>query len=123
MAGTTLALGIVLVLLGVGAYFGTGGQSVTALIPAFFGVPMAILGLLARDERRLKLTMHVAAVLALVGFLGSARGIPSLITMLGGGEVARPAAAVVQTAMAALCLLFLILAVRSFVQARRSRPS
>ena len=123
MAATTLTLGIVLALLGVGAYFGTGAQSVTALIPTFFGVPFVILGLLARDERKVKATMHVAAVLALVGLMGSARGIPGVIALLGGGEVARPAAAVVQALMAGLCLVFLILAVRSFVQARRSRPS
>ena len=121
MANVSLFLGIVLVVLGVGAYFGTGGQSVTALIPAFFGAIFAVLGLIARDERRLKLAMHLAAVLALLGFLGSIRGVAGAVTLLSGGEVARPTAAVVQTGMAFLCALFLVLAVRSFVAARRAR--
>ena len=122
MANVSLSFGVVLILLGVGAYFGTGGESVTALIPAFFGVPFAVLGLLARDERRLKLTMHVAAVLALLGFLGSARGISGVIALAAGNEVARPVAAVVQASMAVLCLAFLVLAVRSFIAVRRARP-
>lgn len=121
MPAVSVAIGIVMILLGVLAYFGTGGQSVTALIPAFFGAPLAVLGALARDERRLKTTMHIAAILMLLGFLGSVRGIPAAIALLSGGIVERPAAAVVQTAMALLCAVFLVLAVKSFVDARRRR--
>ena len=115
MANVGIGFGILLMLLGIGAYFVTGSQSVTALIPAFFGVPMAGLGFMARDASRIKLAMHVSAVLALVGFLGSVRGIPGVIALATGGEVARPEAAVVQTVMAVLCAAFLVLAVKSFV--------
>lgn len=121
MAHVTIALGLVLVVLGVGAYAATGGASFTALIPAFFGIPLAILGLLGRNETRLKMTMHLAAVVALLGLLGSLRGVPDLVALLAGNEVARPAAAVVQSLMAAACLAFLVLAIRSFVAARRAR--
>jgi hypothetical protein len=51
----TIVLGIVLVLLGVGAfgYALTGEQaSVTALIPAFFGLPILGLGVAAARCRR-----------------------------------------------------------------------
>jgi lysylphosphatidylglycerol synthetase-like protein (DUF2156 family) len=116
-----IAFGLALVMLGVGAYAATGGQSVTALIPAFFGVPLTLLGFLARNENRRKLAMHLAAVLALLGLAGSARGVPGLVTLLGGGEVARPAAVTVQAIMATICLGFLVLAIRSFVLARRAR--
>ena len=37
MPSTTRTVGIVLILLGLVSYFGTGRISVTALIPAFFG--------------------------------------------------------------------------------------
>ena len=121
MANVGIVVGIVLVVLGVGAYFGTGGQSVTALIPTFFGVPLAALGFMGRDERRLKMAMHVSVVLVFVGFLGGVRGIPGVVALMAGQEVARPAAAVVQTAMAILCGLFLVLAVKSFLDARRDR--
>ncbi len=47
MAKITIGLGIVLIALGFGSYFGTGQASVTALIPAFFGLPLLLLGLVA----------------------------------------------------------------------------
>jgi hypothetical protein len=123
MAKVAVWVGIVLVVLGVGAYFGTGRTSVTALIPAFFGAPLAGLGVLAGDERRRRTAMHLAAALSLLGLLGSARGIPQALSLASGGAVERPAAAVVQSLMAVLCALFLGLAVRSFVAARRARAS
>jgi hypothetical protein len=119
MAKVGVWIGLALTLLGVGTYFATGRQSVTALIPAFFGVPLAGLGVMAGDDRRRKMAMHIAAALSLVGLAGSARGIPQVVALASGGEVARPAAALAQTAMAVLCAVFLGLAVRSFVAARR----
>ncbi len=47
MANVTIGLGIVLLALGLGSYFGSGRTSVTALIPAFFGLPLLVLGWLA----------------------------------------------------------------------------
>ena len=121
MANVGIAFGIILILLGLGAYFGTGGQSVTALIPAFIGLPIAALGFVARDPRRRKGAMHASLVLALLGFLGSARGIPGAIALAQGEEVARPTAVIVQTVMAVLCAIFLAVAVKSFLNARRGR--
>jgi len=121
MANATVALGVVLTLLGLGAYFGTGGKSVTALIPTFIGLPIAVLGVIGRDARRRKAAIHAAVVLALLGFLGSARGVPGAIALASGKEVARPTAVIVQTAMAVLCAIFLLLAVKSFLDARRNR--
>ena len=101
-------------------YFLTGAVSLTALIPAAFGLVMALSGLLARDERKRKHAMHAAVVVALLGFLGSARG----VMQIGGvfdGTAARPAAVVSQTVMAILTLIYVVMAVRSFSAARRSR--
>ena len=47
MASVTIGLAVLLLLLGVGGYFGSGRVSKTALIPAFFGVPILALGLAA----------------------------------------------------------------------------
>lgn len=120
MPQITLALGSLLTLIGVGFYFGTGATSVTALIPAFLGIPMAIAGLLALCEGWRKHAMHVAVLLALAGFVGSARGLLQLPAFLTGAELARPAAVVAQSVTALLCLVFVGLAVNSFIQARRS---
>jgi hypothetical protein len=123
MTGVSITFGLILIVLGLGAYFGTGQESITALIPAFLGAPLAVLGILGRDTKRLKVTMHIATGLAMVGLLGSVRGLPGLMTMVRGQEVDRPAAAIVQSATALICLIFLVLAFKSFGDARRSRSS
>lgn len=123
MAHVAIVSGIILILLGGISYFASGGVSVTAWIPAFFGAPLIALGTLARNERYLKHAMHGAALLALLGLAGSARGVPAALRLATGGDVARPAAAVAQSIMAVVCVVFLILAVRSFVETRRSRAA
>jgi hypothetical protein len=120
MPQITIVLGSLLLLVGVGFYFGTGATSVTALIPAFLGIPIEIAGILALREKLRKHAMHAAVLLALLGFLGSIRGLLQLPALLTGVEVARPAAVVAQSITALLCLVFVALAVNSFAQARRS---
>jgi hypothetical protein len=121
MPRITVLTGAILIVLGVASYLATGRASVTALIPAFFGLPILILGWLATRVTWRRHAMHAATGLALLGLLGSARGVPATITLLSGSTVERPAAAVAQSVMALVCLVFLVLAVRSFVTARRSQ--
>ncbi len=120
MAKITIGLGLVLIALGIGSYLGTGRASVTALIPAFFGVPLLLLGLLALKESMRKHAMHIAAVMGLLGFGGTVGGLMKLPVLLTGGEVERPAAVAVQAAMAIACLVFVLLCVRSFIKVRRA---
>lgn len=110
--------GILLILLGSIAYLATGAASITALIPTFFGIPMFFLGYFGDRESVRKHLMHAAAILALLGFFGSMSGLPDVLTMLGGGSVARPEAAIARALMAIICLMFLVFAVRSFIAAR-----
>lgn len=117
MPSTTIALGSVLIVLGLAGYFLTGAVSLTALIPAAFGLVLALSGLLAREERKRKHAMHTAVVVALLGFLGSFRGLLQIGDVVDG-TAASPAAIVVQTIMAVLTLGYIVMAVRSFVKAR-----
>ena len=117
----TIVLGVILTLMGLWGYFGLGSGSITALIPAFFGVPFILLGVVALKESLLKHAMHAAAALAVLGLLGTIRGAFSFFKMMGGEEVARPEAVRVQAIMALLCAIFIALAVNSFIQARRNR--
>ena len=123
MANTAVWFGLALIVLGAGGYAATGGQSPTALIPAAFGLALAITGFFGRAPERRKLMMHIAATVGLLGFFGSVRGLTKLTAVLSGEAVERPAAVVSQSIMALLCLLFTFLCVRSFVNARRSRTS
>jgi hypothetical protein len=118
VAGVTVGLGALLIVLGVGGYFGSRRVSKTALIPAFFGVPILALGLAALRGDWHDPAVYGATALAALGFLGAARGLPGAWALLRGRPVPRPAAAVAQSVMAGLCLLYVIVAVWSFLAAR-----
>ena len=120
MPSITIALGVALIIVGLAGYFLTGAVSLTALIPAGFGVVIALAGVVARDDRMRKHAMHAAVLVALLGFLGSVRGVLQIGALLDG-TAARPAAVVSQTIMAVLTLGYIVVAVRSFIQARASR--
>ena len=120
MAKITIGLGLVLIALGLGSYFGTGRASVTALIPAFFGLPLLLLGLVALNERMRKTAILIAVVIGLLGFAGTVSGLLKLRALLTGGELERPTAVAVQAAMAIVCFVFVLLCVWSFIKARRA---
>jgi hypothetical protein len=69
----------------------------TALIPAFFGLPLVILGVLALQEGWRKHAMHAAVVVGLIGFLGGAF---SLVRPLLSDREIKPMAATMQALMA-----------------------
>ncbi len=121
MPKITTYLGIILILLGLIAYFATGMVSVTALIPSFFGIVFVVLGVLGRKEKLHKHMMHAAAGLSLLGLIGSAPGLMGVLTLISGGSVERPGASITQAIMAVLLIGFLILAVKSFIAARKAQ--
>lgn len=118
MPQLTLILGLLLILLGAGGYLGTGTESVTALIPTFFGVPFVLLGLLARKDNLRMHAMHVASLLALLGLIGA---LVRPARKLFAGELSFSTALASQAAMALLCGAFLVLCIKSFVDARLRR--
>jgi hypothetical protein len=123
VANLTIVFGVLLILLGLGGWFGSGGASITALIPAAFGIVLVILGFVARNDKARKNAMHIAVIVGLLAFLGSARGLLQLPTVISGGEVARPAAVIAQSVMAILMAIFVGLCVKSFIDARRNRAA
>jgi hypothetical protein len=123
VAKPTIGFGVGLIVLGVIAYFGTGMASWTALIPAFGGIPLALCGVIALKERFRKHAMHVAVVLGLLGFAGTVMGVVKVARMIAGETLERPEAAIVQAIMAVTLLVFIAMAVKSFVDARRARAS
>ena len=120
MPSTTIALGAALTVLGIGSYVLTHAVSLTALIPAAFGLVLIVAGVLAQNDRMRMHAMHAAVVVALLGFLGSFRGLMGIGRVLDGTAI-RPAAIVAQSIMALLTLAYIVVAVRSFIQARRAR--
>jgi len=121
MAKFSIVFGIILIILGIVSYFGISSESITALIPAFLGIPVLILGFLALNEKYLKHAMHAAAVLMLLGLAGTVSGLIKFFRMIGGEVFERPSAIIIQAIMAVICLIFLVFAIKSFIDARRKR--
>lgn len=118
----TIGFGVALMLLGAGAFMVLGRHPHT-LIPAAFGLLLVIFGALANTEvvKRRMLFMHVAVTVGLLGFLGTIPGIVGVLKMAAGGVTARPDAARVQALMGTICLVFVLVCVRSFIAARSAR--
>lgn len=123
MANVSILFGALLIVLGIWGYFGTGTTSLTALIPSGFGLLLAALGIAALNPKNLKMAMHLAAVVGLLGFLGSARGLVKLPALLSGAAMERPTAVAAQSLMAVLMLIFVALCVKSFIDVRRARKA
>jgi hypothetical protein len=124
MAKVTILFGLVLIVLGIVGYVGTGSQHPTALIPAYFGIVLGILGALARTEnakRRMQM-MHIAVTIGLLGFLGTAKSIWDYYQMERGGSFPFPAAVEAKATMSVILLFYVLLCVRSFIHARKARP-
>jgi len=93
--------------------------SLTALIPFAFGTVLEVLGFVARGNESLrKHLMHVAVVVALLGFVMTAGRL-----LMKMSELSMSPAVMSQAATAVVCLIFVVLAVRSFVAARAERSA
>ena len=123
MAKLTIMFGIVLILLGIVGFVSSPLHAPTALIPCAVGVILAFLGALAstEDAKKRMLHMHIAVTVGLLGFLGTAMSIWQYIQMLRGVQFPHPIAVEEKAAMSIVLLVFVILCVRSFINARRAR--
>jgi hypothetical protein len=120
MPSTSIISGVLLILIGILGYVFSlvdGNTSVTALIPAAFGLLLVILGFLAKSKENLrKHLMHAAVLVGLLGFL-----IPTIRLVSQASNIKVSLAVLSQAAMALVCLFFVILSIQSFVNARRNR--
>ena len=120
MARMAIIFGVVLALIGVAYWWVSGHIHPTALIATWFGLVLAVCGLLAStpDAGRRAVWMHAAVSVGLIGFL---LPLVRVVIALSHGKTLGYLAVQEQAVMAALCLLFTVLCVRSFIAARRTR--
>jgi Kef-type K+ transport system membrane component KefB len=120
MTITGIYCGIVLILIGVAGYvygMSSGHASPTALIPAAFGILIAIFSAIGRAKENLRMhMMHVAVLIGLIGLI-----IPAYRLLSNVGNLSLTAAVISQLAMVIVCLIFVILSVQSFLNARKDR--
>jgi hypothetical protein len=124
MAKLTLIFALLLVLLGLAGFLGTGSQHPTALIPTWFGLALGIFGFLAvsPSEARRKLFMHINVTIGLLGLLGGAiEAIRGYLHAKSAGLEPDQIALASKLTMTGLLLVYVILCVRSFIAARRAR--
>jgi hypothetical protein len=124
MAKVTIIFAVLLIVLGLVSFFGTGSIHHTALIPTWFGLALGIGGALAisPSETRRKIFMHINVTIGAIGCIGA------FIEAVRGYGAARSAgvdpdmiAFSAKLAMGMILLTYTILCVRSFIEARRAR--
>ena len=110
-----LMAAIVLILMSFWAYFSSETPSMTALIPAIFGVIfLALTGLLKKEN---KVAAHIVVVLTLLVLV-------SLFKPLTGVLSRNDTMGVIRVSLMMLvCLIAIIVYVRSFIAARKQRTS
>ncbi len=114
-------VGVLLIVIGLVGYVMAEVTSLTALIPAAFGLIYYVLAALGHKEEFRKHAMHILSIIALLGMLGTARGFFDLVTFNTGGADSMPLATISKGLTFILNLVFLVAAVRSFIAARRAR--
>ena len=126
MTGMTIGFGALLLLLGPAGYFASGGASPTAFIPSAFGGILLICGKLSAKPTLRMHAMHAAVVVALLGAVSAGiKVIPGISTLFHPEDDKLPIKEISQLAMALLCTVYVVMAVRSFIaasQRRRENP-
>ncbi|MCA8987023.1 MAG: hypothetical protein KDA78_05250 [Planctomycetaceae bacterium] len=125
MAQIAIVTAALLIIEGLFGYLGAAeeSRSMTALIPAIFGVLIGISGLIALKPSLRMHAMHGAVTFGLLGALAAwGRTIPNAIKLTQGAEINQRAALMVLL-MAVICTVFVVLCVRSFIAARRRQRS
>ncbi len=118
MSSLAILFGILLNIVGLVGFFGTGSTHYTALIPCGLGLLLILSGLVARKEKLRQHAMHVAVLVALLGFLGTASALGKITLLFGTIADPKAPAIIAKSATALLCGVFFVLCVRSFVRAR-----
>jgi len=122
VAKVSIFFGALLFILGFVAFVGTGSAHPTALIPIYFGLPLVVFGYLAKSpiESRRKLYMHINVTIGLLGFLGAVgKAIQGYGHARSLGIDPDMKAIGAQLIMAALLFIYVMMCVRSFIDARR----
>ena len=126
----TIITGLFLILLG--AYGYLSYDSVTVLIPAFIGFLIMVFGILAVNEKRRRMFIHLAIVIAVIGLSASIKSvlsIPGLLecSSIGDGTIEncslflRPLAELFKSLMAIILLPYFFVSIAFFVKARLSK--
>lgn len=109
-----ISVGIVLTLIGFGSYLISGAASMTALIPALFGLAFVALSFWSTDGYLRKGGLIGVMGVAALGLLGTLRIVPDLLALLSGAATGVSMIALAsQAIMLALCIAVLAAGARA----------
>ncbi len=122
MSWSTIVCGALLVADG---FVGYAQQEVdkvspTALIPAGFGIVLMLCGFLALNAKLRKHVMHLAVIVGLVGAIGGFMPLIRQYNKTGSFDPKTPSA-ISGELMILICVVFVGLCVKSFIDARKAR--
>ena len=119
MEKISIFYGLFLILWGLIISFKSDSNSITSLIPSFFGVPILVFSLLTvKFPEKKKLFMHIVVSFGLIVFIG---GLDILRGVLKDNLFENFYADLSKTMMLFSGLIFTFLCVRSFIFARKNR--
>ncbi|HLW67952.1 MAG TPA: hypothetical protein VKS79_21725 [Gemmataceae bacterium] len=122
MPRITILFGVLLIVYGIFTFVESVSKSPTAAMPAYFGVVLLILGVLALKSNLRKHAMHAAAAVGLIGVVGGlvmgASKLPALLTGSPALDEVHRHKAIAQNMLALICAIYVALCVNSFIQAR-----
>ena len=122
MPRITLLIALCLIVIGLVGCLMSGAP--TSLIPTGIGVLSAICGIVAVRKEDLRMhAMHGAALLGLLIIMGTASSVQKYLKLIGGEDIARPLAVKMQVLVLAISVLYMIFAIKSFIDARRLRKT
>lgn len=120
MITLTTWTGGILTVAGLIAYFTTGMESVTSLIPAFIGVLLLIAAFIASRVPNASRGVTIAAlVIALLGALGSLMPLADLGALFAG-DAERPAAVIVSAIMLIVLIAYFVAGLRHLLSRRKA---
>ena len=109
----TILFGLLLLAIGLGDYYFADVKQPMVLIPAVLGIAIFVCGAVAMQGAMRMLAIHVAALIGVIGFVGP------LVTLFE--DTANTAAVLAKGLTSALCLMFVLRCVNSFLEVRRAR--
>lgn len=118
MSAISIIFGILLNVVGLIGFFGTGAAHPTSLIPCGLGLLLVICGLLARIEKIRMHVMHVAVLVGLLGFGATVSAYGMLLAVLKQTAGDKTNSSIAKMATALICGLYVARCIQSFVQAR-----
>lgn|GEM_PF-1936355 len=123
MPRTGKVIGLLLIFIGLVAWYWSGSSNFTLIIPALFGLIFFGLGFLAEKSPDLiSHALRASLLLSVFGVFSAFGGLAAIFKALTGTPVTYPVSTYTQALMAILCLYYLITGTRSLIRNTLASP-